>query len=289
MKFHGLVFLTVVSLATPTFAQTGSPGGESGFPPPAPQKFDAASGEPSPLPLAPPVTEPGQPVPARADAALSASIELELKQFRNELREFQAVREEVARNSKATEDAADHLSSHQRQELMTLLTKLAKQNLARKNAGSVPPPNADPVLPKSAPSVPTPEATVTPQPTIDVDPVTVADPFALGKVLFRSGDFVGAEKAFRKAAVTSENEMMIKYLLATCLRRQSRWKPAIETYKLVAESNQDPVLRDLAKWQLDNIRWHQQSEVQMEQLRQQREKKSEPVNSPSASTATTKQ
>ena len=41
------------------------------------------------------------------------------------------------------------------------------------------------------------------------------------------------------------------------------------------------MLRDLAKWQLDNIRWHQQSESQLEQMRQQREKRSD-AKSPSA-------
>ena len=122
-------------------------------------------------------------------------------------------------------------------------------------------------------------------PDVSVD---IADAFALGKVLFRTGDFVGAERAFRKASVTSENEMTVKYLLATCLRRQSRWQSAMDAYKVVAESNQDPVLRDLAKWQLDNIRWLQQSESQLDQMRKQREKQLDVSHGQSANLDPTK-
>lgn len=271
MKFQGLVFITLIGLSDIAVCQNG-PSPDIDFLPPSPRKLDAGSSTASPL------------APATSDAGASTNMEAELKQFRNELREFQALREEVSRNTKATDAATDNLSTHQRQELMDILAKLAKKSIARKSASQRPVrEEPDPAL--SQP-VPQPVAPAFPIESLDsAVSVDIADPFALGKVLFRSGDFIGAEKAFRKTVPSPENEMTLKYLIATCLRRQSKWPAAMEVYKAIAESNQDPVLRDLAKWQLDNIRWHQQSESQLDQLRQQRERRSEVGTVPSASKA----
>ena len=269
MRFHGLVLLTMVSLSEAVSAQNGQVVPPENFLPPSPRKVEAGNGAPLPLPLPP---APSTTVP---DSAID--IEAEMKQFRSELREFQAMREELARTTKATENDADSGSLRQRQELMELLTKIARKSVARKSAAPVDAsaPRLETTPPPALPSLPV-EST---GPIVDAD---ITDAFALGKSLFRIGDFVNAEKAFRKASVTSENELTLKYLLATCLRRQSKWQLAIETYQIVAESNNDPVLRDLAKWQLDNIRWHQQSEAQLEQMRQQRQKRTDPANGQSA-------
>lgn len=288
MRFQGLVFLVLLVMNELAVAQSGPPPAEQTFLPPSPQKLDASE-EPATLPSNPATLPSGPapvpPSPTIVEARQSTNMEAELQQFRNELREFQMIREDVARSTKATDAAADSLSTHQRQELMEMLTKLATKRLTRRNAGGQNQPIAEqPVRPAQPVESPTPNAAPGPADSIDI-----AEPFALGKVLFRQGDFAGAEKAFRKTIVNSENEMTLKYLLATCLRRQSRWQPAIEAYKVVAESNQDPVLRDLAKWQLDNIRWHQQSESQLEQMRQQREKRLEAPNSPAASKAGSRQ
>jgi tetratricopeptide (TPR) repeat protein len=273
MRYQGLVFLVVLALADSATAQSGSLAPEQNFLPPSPRKLDGGNiGEPTPL----------LPSPVTAEPLASTNIEIEIKQFRSELRDFQTIREEVARGTRSTDAAAENLSTHQRQELMDLLAKLAKKSLARKTAAAQAQLSAsEPILRSSDPAETPPVQIDSSDPTISID---VADAFALGKVLFKQGDFAGAEKAFRKTIVTSENEMTLKYLLATCLRRQSRWQPAIDGYKSVAESNQDPVLRDLAKWQLENIRWHQQSEAQLEQMRKQREKRLEaPSNQPANS------
>ena len=289
MKYHGLIFVALSSVSSVAYAQNTLPSSTQEALPIAPSVTDSANAEPLPLPnAATPLTQ----------APLSG-IDAELQQFRNELRNFQSIREDVARAAKSVDGEVDRSSSQQRQELLNLLSKLAKKIEAKKAASS-----AEPALPAipfppmmeeddpEPPSMskkgstfefsePSSESDEAGQPK---EPVDTADAFALGKVLFRNGDFVGAENAFRKAAVSPENEMTLKYLLATCLRRQSQWKPAIDAYKAVAESNQDPVLRDLAKWQIDNIRWHQQSETQLEFLRKQREKKSEPKKNAAATT-----
>lgn len=260
MRFQGLVFLVVLALADSVAGQEG-PLPDQSFLPPSPRKLDAEGAEPTPLP----------PSPSTGEPRTSTNMEAELQQFRMELREFQALREEVSRNTRSTDTVAENISTHQRQELMDMLAKLAKKSMTRKLA--VPQSQFGTTEQMAQPSLPPTLNVESSDPTASSD---VTDPFALGKVLFRQGDFAGAEKAFRRTAMNSENEMTLKYLLATCLRRQSRWQPAMDVYKVVAESNQDPVLRDLAKWQLDNIRWHLQSEAQLEQMRQQREKRMAP-------------
>jgi hypothetical protein len=65
---------------------------------------------------------------------------------------------------------------------------------------------------------------------------------------------------------------MLKYLIATCMRKRSQYQAAVEIYREVAASDKDPVLRDLARFQLDGIRWNQETEKQLELLRRQRER-----------------
>jgi len=281
MRIHGLVLLSLLSLTRLTYAQSDN---APEFLPPSPTNPGTETAEPMPLPPAP--SAPG-------DAELT--IEAEIKKFRTELREFQSIREDVSLGTKTTAADTERMALQQRQELLDLLAKLAKAGMNRRPAPpastTTPGQNrktqpSEPANPPDEPDLTSeiePNPQTTPIEPIDIAGSEIADPFGLGKVLFRGGDFVGAEKAFRKAKVSSENEMMLKYLLATCLRRQSKWQPAIEAYKTVAESNLDPVLRDLAKWQLDNIRWHQQTENQLEQLRKQREKRTDSTKSPSAS------
>ena len=76
--------------------------------------------------------------------------------------------------------------------------------------------------------------------------------------------------------------MMLKFLTATCLRKRSQWKPASDAFRVVAGSNQDPVLRDLAKWQLDNMAWYQQTESHLDQMRAERDKRTATSKSRSA-------
>ena len=267
MKHNGLVSLALIALSNLTLAQDV-----------VDPRFEIP---PSPRPQNTQVIEPPRPlVTAEFDAALT--IEAELQRFRNDLREFQSLREEVARELKMTESEGERTALQQRRELLDLLTKFAKNGVARKSTPLPSPlpvllPAAQPIFsdPPPPPSIPVatsaPEAAPT-EPPLTVIPADVADPFALGKVLFRSGDFAGAEQAFRKVPLNAENELTLKYLTATCLRRRAQWKSAIELYKVVAESKQDPVLRELANWQLVNIRWYLESESQLDQLRQQRAK-----------------
>lgn len=214
---------------------------------------------------------------ARAGNAFDATpplpFEVELEQLRNAIAVVKQLREQVAAaaDEPVSDDAA--ASAQQRRQLLELLTKLAAKNLATR-AAAAEPPVAEPVStpPTTSRLAASSKADSSKSPAHPLITDKVVDPFALGRALFRAGDYQGAELAFRKVRVTEDNRVLLQYLVATCLRKQGKWEQATKAYRVVAENNDDPALRDLAQWQLDNIRWHQETETQVEQLRQLRER-----------------
>lgn len=208
----------------------------------------------------------------------SGSFDVELEQLRQEIAAIKTSREQVATEAQQpiSHDAAE--AHEQRRELLDLLTKLATKNLTPK-------PAAEPVkmVPKSAPKTNSSKSDSSSSSGHPLITTKIVDAYALGRALFRAEDYVGAEQAFRKVKVTDDNRVLLQYLVATCLRKQSRWEPAAKAYRIVAENKDDPALRDLAEWQLENIRWHQKTESQLEELRQLREQ----ADSPKASTQAT--
>jgi tetratricopeptide (TPR) repeat protein len=257
MRFHGLVTLASLMVAPTLFAQDYIPS--QSFIPSSPMQA-APELNAVPLPAVPLPSPPASAIPSRSSSFNNAgeTLEGELDALRSDLRSFHSLSEEVARNARAAEADADRTMIRQRQEMLDILTKLATQGLTKKVE--------QPQRPKLVLST-KPEEIVVP-------PVTdsAVDQFALGKSLFRAGEYVKAEQAFRKVAVGDDNRLMVKYLIATCLRKRSQWKGAVEAYREVAASDKDPVLRDLANFQLDGIRWNQETELQIEQLRKQRER-----------------
>ncbi len=259
---------------------------------------------PSAQALRSPDARSAEPLPLRTTEAESGlSLEDELTQLRRELKSFDAARDEVLRSTKTVDAESDRVAIQQRQELLDMLTKLATKGISRRPKSVVPSvpqvvssvpratsanavdPFAEPVAPVVTPPIAAPVApkpVVIPEPPAFPIPDDPADPFALGNVLFRSGDYASAEKAFAKVQPTDENRMMLKFLTATCLRKRSQWKPASDAFRVVAGSNQDPVLRDLAKWQLENMAWYQQTESQLDQMRAERDKRTATSKSRSA-------
>ena len=96
------------------------------------------------------------------------------------------------------------------------------------------------------------------------------DDFSLGQSLFRAGEHAQAEQAFRSVQYDGTNEWQMKYLIATCLRKQNNTEEAIAMYQEVALSSEDAILIESARWQLQNIRWRQNMEAQLKRLRDAR-------------------
>lgn len=106
-----------------------------------------------------------------------------------------------------------------------------------------------------------------PSPGVSAD--AALDPLQLGKALFRSGDYQSAGEAFRRVdpqALTPENRLLIRYLLATCLRKQGRNAEASSLYQELVRTN-DPFISDYAKWQLDSMQWTEHFDQQRDKLR----------------------
>ena len=253
MRYHGLVTLTLALLAQPLLAQDTS----------IPRALDNPPELSTvPLPAAPSFTPPlSNPTRVSNPNAGLETLEGELEALRSDLQSFHALSDDVGRSVRAAEADADRTMIRQRQEILDVLTKLATQGLAKKVEPPAHPKRTEPVLSN------TPEAIKAPAVTD-----SAVDQFALGKSLFRAGEYAKAEQAFRKVTLTDDNRLMVKYLIATCLRKRSQWQAASDAYREVAASDKDPVLRDLANFQLDGIRWNQDTEKQIEQLRKQRER-----------------
>ncbi len=219
-----------------------------------------------------------EPAPVRNGTDNSgSSFEAELDKLRQEIATTKTLREQVSEATSAPLATNEQVAANQRRELMEMLTKLATKNLVAKPAPPVAAPAPQPVIivePEVVQTKPIVQSEVKPAPEQPHPLITdkVVDAYALGRALFRAQDFVGAEQAFHKVTVTDDNRVLLQYLIATCLRKQSRWIDAAKAYRVVAENPDDPALRDLAKWQLDNIRWYQQSETQIEKLRKMRDK-----------------
>lgn len=205
------------------------------------------------------------------------SFEAELDRLRHEIAATKSLREDVVSETSEAPEADTTNRQAQRQELFNLLAKLASRK-----------PVAEPLPTKPSiadqhPCPPTHEPTAQPAAAHPLITDKIVDPFALGRALFRAEDFRGAELAFRKVKVTDDNRVLLQYLIATCLRKQSQWDQAARAYRVVAENKVDPALRDLAIWQLENIRWHQQTDAQLKQLREWRSSPDAPAgDSPAA-------
>ncbi len=296
MRHHGWASLAFLGLSGTLLAQ------QDAVPP---QLLRVPSGQA----LRGPDARSAAPLPLRTvEPESGLSLEDELILLRRELQSFDAARDEVLRSTKTVDTESDRVAIQQRQELLDVLTKLATKGITRRSKPVAPSasqvtstpqvtnvprstsvtavdPFAEPVAPVVKPPV---VAPIAPKPVVIPEPPTFpipddpVDPFALGNVLFRSGDYAAAEKAFAKVQPTDENRMMLKFLTASCLRKRSQWKPASDAFRVVAGSNQDPVLRDLAKWQLDNMAWYQQTESQLDQMRAERDKRTATSKSRSA-------
>lgn len=238
MRLHGLVTLSLLA-GTSGLAQDL-----------VPRPIDTPDQTPVPSLL---------PTPLGSAAPPATDLQQEIDLLKEDLEKFRAERDEVRRTLRTVDSESNQVLIRQRQEMLNLVTRLATQAITRPKTPVEPPPVPDAKIPE--PPVP---------PVLPDVTDAAVDMFSLGKSLFRSGDYAKAEQAFRKVPVTADNRLLLKYLVATCQRKQSQWQAALDGYREVAASNQDPVLRDLARFQMDGIQWNLDTEKQLEQLKRQR-------------------
>lgn len=101
------------------------------------------------------------------------------------------------------------------------------------------------------------------------------DPLAQAKALYLATSYEAALKAFKlidSAALTREDRTFVQYMIASCLRRLGNLTEATQIYREVADAGEQEFLRECAVWQLSNIRWRQELEGQLEDLRKRLKK-----------------
>ncbi len=188
-------------------------------------------------------------------------------------------------------NSSGNAAESQRRQLHELLSRFAAEGLKRKTdltvAGPSPatPPTSGQRLPPgpgtSANSAASPLVSLairkpsSPAGAIRTPPGPTAtgaeDPLATGKSLYAAGDYDAALKAFRGIDLNRLNEAnrgLVRYLTATCLRKQGCWKEAEAEFTAVANSPGDATLADNARWELHTMRWKEKLDDQIAKLRQ---------------------
>ena len=109
-----------------------------------------------------------------------------------------------------------------------------------------------------------------------VDPVETIrplDPLSQAQSLYQTRNFEAALRALKLldlATFSREDRAFVQYLMASCHRRLGKLSEAAALYREVAEGRDDEFLTECAIWQLSNIRWRQELEAQLEELRLRR-------------------
>lgn len=95
-------------------------------------------------------------------------------------------------------------------------------------------------------------------------------PLELGQTLFRGGNYEAALAAFRLVETESlsrEDRLLLQYLQATCLRKLGRQDDATMLLREIANSRTNAFAAECAQWQLSNLRWQQEMQRRLEQIR----------------------
>lgn len=204
-------------------------------------------------------------------------LQYELEQLRKEREALGAARTDPGEQPPRESGATPLETAKMRLRLAELLARTGALTRSRPADTMPPVPWLDPKIskpeeksaePPSSPGVNPPSGTGMP-----------VDPLALANALFGAGDFERALKTYRQINLTGmkpEERVPIQYLIATCLRRQGNTDEAVRIYREVAGSKGDEMVAEAAQWQLQSMRWRQEVEGQIKELRQRRGKEAKP-------------
>lgn len=238
---------------------------ERAFPPPAPGAESGVSADKAEYAPVPPPVSPtrGSLDEAALDDTSAEEFDQALKSLRMELDSVRALRREKAADTGSVSVPKALATVTQRKILLNLLQQLATRGPQKREQKAT----------QRTPGVAI-EETDDADLQLLLDSNQTIDPFALGRALFRIGEYERAEQAFRGVTNNGQNEWFLKYLIATCLRKQNKIPEAVAIYQQVVlskDTNADPILIESAQWQLGNIRWRQNMELQLKRLRDLRQ------------------
>ena len=100
------------------------------------------------------------------------------------------------------------------------------------------------------------------------------DPVARAVTLYRAEQYDAAFQAFKIVDLSGlgrEDRAFVQYMTGCCLRRVDKLSEAAAVFREVTDARDDEFLTECALWQLSSIRWRQDLEKQLVEMRQRRE------------------
>lgn len=206
-----------------------------------------------------------------------------LGEFRSQLKQMQREREALQTELKVTrrwvdsEPPADEELPKLQSRVGGLLREVTRRTPASVPAKKSEEPASKPVVEKVEPrETPPPKVERKASPPAESEPprfTHIADPLLLGQALYRAGNYRDALYALNRVpldGLKAQERAPVKYLIATCLRKQEKWDEAAALYREIANSVGDEQLAACAQWQIASIRWQQDMRRQLEQIRERR-------------------
>jgi hypothetical protein len=170
-----------------------------------------------------------------------------------------------AKEVPAVQDDDDATTAERR-----LLRKRLEELLIKLNSKPAPAPKKD--VPEPKVTTDTPKTILPPPPVTEVG--KAVDVVAQATALYRNGDIQAALGAFNLVEVrslTPEDAAFVKYMKAGCHRRLGDLVKASELYREIIADNSSEFYIECSTWQLSSVRWRQDLEKQLSDLRQRRE------------------
>jgi hypothetical protein len=144
------------------------------------------------------------------------------------------------------------------------------EKLKTKPAPGATPPKKD--VPDPKVTTETPKTILPPPPITEVG--KAVDAVAQATALYRNGEIQAALGVFGLVdlnSLTPEDRAFVKYMKAGCHRRLNNLVEAARLYNEIITDNTSEFYIECSTWQLSSVRWRQDLEKQLADLRQRRE------------------
>ncbi|WP_020475423.1 tol-pal system YbgF family protein [Zavarzinella formosa] len=183
-----------------------------------------------------------------------------LKTARTELK---TEREATAKTLEPEDTSADTERREMRKKLEELIKRLdTRPRTSLRDSQPAPRPGMSPTDPKSPPF------------PAETSVSAATDALLLAQNLYKSGDYPASLRAFKLIDLTlyaREDKAFIQYMTGCCLRRTGKLSEAAVIFRDVADTKDDEFVTECALWQLGTLRWREDMEKQLAQLKQRRE------------------
>ncbi len=102
------------------------------------------------------------------------------------------------------------------------------------------------------------------------------DPIGLARVLYASKDYDGVLRTLRMTdmeMMDKQDRAFARYLIGSCLRMEGKRSEAAAMYREVADAKEDEFISECAVWQVQAMKFQQDTQSQLEDSAKRRESK----------------